>query len=193
MGNPETVQSAQYSNLDSSVDDSSVENPSPIKVVRVSTNKSVKKSESSKLSHKVDPPAAAPENKKKDETYKNQAYWTLPENVRKAIDVAKQKSQHSDFYYRLQNLNDKIFVFRTIFYNRIPNFQKTFNEKKKKEQEIELRRQREIYEEDLKQIQIRIQKKKSKRESAGSQFSGLLGYRDKKNPTPNSPLQFHSK
>jgi len=36
-----------------------------------------------------------------DLSYKNKAYWQLPENVRNAIDLAKIKSQHSEFYYKL--------------------------------------------------------------------------------------------
>jgi len=38
---------------------------------------------------------------KHDESYKNKAYWNLPENVRNAIDLAKMKSKHSEFYYKL--------------------------------------------------------------------------------------------
>ena len=34
-----------------------------------------------------------------DMSYKNSAYWSLPENVRNAIDLAKLRSQHSEFYY----------------------------------------------------------------------------------------------
>lgn len=70
-----------------------------------------------------------------DQSYKNEQYWQLPENVRNAIDVAKMKAKHSEFYYRLQTLNDKIFVFRNIYYNKIPNYQRTFLERKKKELE----------------------------------------------------------
>ena len=33
--------------------------------------------------------------------WRNAAYWRLPENVRHAIDVAKMKSKHSEFWYRL--------------------------------------------------------------------------------------------
>jgi len=68
-----------------------------------------------------------------DEAYKNDAYWALPPNVRNAIDIAKQKSTHSEFFYRLQNLNDKIFVYRGVFYGRIPSFQKSFLLKKEKD------------------------------------------------------------
>lgn len=67
---------------------------------------------------------------RKDYSYKNKAYWNLPENVRNAIDLAKMKQKHSEFYYKLQTLNDKIYVFRTHFYTRMPAYQKAFIEKK---------------------------------------------------------------
>jgi hypothetical protein len=34
-----------------------------------------------------------------DESYKNDAYWSLPENVRAAIDKAQNKNGKSQFYY----------------------------------------------------------------------------------------------
>lgn len=43
--------------------------------------------------------------------WKNKAYWSLPENVRSAIDLAKAKKKHSDFYYKLKVTNDKIQVY----------------------------------------------------------------------------------
>ena len=33
--------------------------------------------------------------------WKTKEYWTLPENVRKAIDYANMNKKHSDFYYKL--------------------------------------------------------------------------------------------
>ena len=42
----------------------------------------------------------------------------MPENVRNAVDLAKIKSKHSEFWYRLETLNDKIFIFRSIFYSK---------------------------------------------------------------------------
>ena len=55
--------------------------------------------------------------------WRNKDYWKLPEHVRNAIDTANIKSRHSQFYNRLQNLNDKIYVFRDVFYTRIPTYQ----------------------------------------------------------------------
>ena len=63
--------------------------------------------------------------------WKDEAYWRLPENVRHAIDGAKLKSKHSDFWYRLQTMNDKIFVYRTVFYGNMPSYQQQFHEKKR--------------------------------------------------------------
>jgi len=54
--------------------------------------------------------------------WRNEGYWRLPENVRNAIDIAKMKSKHSEFWYKLEILNDKIFIFRSMFYSRMPAF-----------------------------------------------------------------------
>ena len=58
--------------------------------------------------------------------YKNEAYWALPENVRQAIDTAKKKSKHSDFYNRLRSLNDKIGVYKKIFYTKTPKYEQVY-------------------------------------------------------------------
>lgn len=63
--------------------------------------------------------------------WRNDAYWRLPENVRNAIDLANMKSKHTQFWHRLEALNDKIFVFRDVFYGRVPAYQRAFYEKKR--------------------------------------------------------------
>ena len=68
--------------------------------------------------------------------WKNEAYWRLPENVRNAVDLANVKSKHTQFWRRLEAMNDKIFVIREVFYGRVPGYQKEFYEKKKKELEM---------------------------------------------------------
>ena len=70
--------------------------------------------------------------------WQNDQYWQLPENVRKAIDIAKLKRKNSEFYYKLKLLNDKIHIFTSIFYSKMPNFQKQFYLKKKLELEKDL-------------------------------------------------------
>ena len=82
---------------------------------------------------------------KQNNSYKNKAYWNLPENVRNAIDLAKMKQKHSEFYYRLQAVNDKIYVFRSHFYTKMPAFQRAFIEKEQKKLEKKLQLQREQF------------------------------------------------
>ena len=58
-----------------------------------------------------------------DESYKNVAYWKLPEACRDAIDLAQekiQKSGKSQFYYTLKELNINIGKYQTIFNSKLP-------------------------------------------------------------------------
>ena len=64
--------------------------------------------------------------------WKNEQYYQLPENVRTAIDTAKMKQKHSDFYNRLRLLNDKIHIFTSIFYNKVPKYQMNWYQQKQK-------------------------------------------------------------
>ena len=89
---------------------------------------------------------------KKVPDWKDEAYWRLPENVRHAIDGAKMKSKHSDFWYRLQTMNDKIFVYRTVFYGNMPSYQQQFHEKKRKELEQRLKAEKEQYEKEMNEM-----------------------------------------
>jgi hypothetical protein len=73
--------------------------------------------------------------------YKNEAYWALPENVRQAIDTAKKKSKHSDFYNRLRSLNDKIGVYKKIFYTKTPKYEQVYQERKRKRLEALMRKE----------------------------------------------------
>ena len=72
------------------------------------------------LEHESDKSSERGEIKESD--WKNEQYYQLPENVRAAIDTAKMKQKHSDFYNRLRLLNDKIHIFTSIFYNRVPKY-----------------------------------------------------------------------
>ena len=102
--------------------------------------------------------------REQEEDYKNEHYWKLPENVRHAIDLAKQKSQHTDFWYRLQTLNDKIFVFRNMFYSKAPAYQQAFYEKKRKEMEEKLRLEKIEYEKKMQAI-LKKQKRRMRRQA----------------------------
>ena len=94
-------------------------------------------------------------------SWKNEQYWQLPENVRNAIDVAKMKKKHSDFYYRLRLLNDKIHIYTHMFYSKVPNYQKNWYELKKKILEEKLLKQKQLFEEEMKEIEKKNRFKKS--------------------------------
>ena len=53
-------------------------------------------------------------------------YNSLPANVRHAIDVGKQKAKHSEFYYRLKGLNERIYTYKGIFYDKVPAYQRSY-------------------------------------------------------------------
>lgn len=69
--------------------------------------------------------------------------------MRHAIDVAKMKSKHSEFWYRLQTLNDKIFIYRSVFYSRMPAYQRAFLEKKRQALEVKLKEERIKFENEM--------------------------------------------
>ena len=48
----------------------------------------------------------------------------LPEQVRAAIELSHQKQKHSEFYYRLRGLNERIKIYKENFYEKVPSYQK---------------------------------------------------------------------
>jgi hypothetical protein len=52
------------------------------------------------------------------------------------------KKKHSDFYYRLKLLNDKIHIYTSIFYSKVPSYQQKWYEVKKRILEEKLLRQK---------------------------------------------------
>jgi len=70
------------------------------------------------------------------------------------------KKRHTDFYYRLRLLNDKIHIFTSIFYNKVPSYQMNWYHKKKQLLEDKLRRQKEQYEEEILLAEKKILRKK---------------------------------
>ena len=63
------------------------------------------------------------------------------------------KKKHSDFYYKLRLLNDKINIYTSIFYSKVPNYQKKWYEVKKKILEEKLQKQKIVFEEEMKDIE----------------------------------------
>ena len=82
----------------------------------------------------------------KGQEWQTEAYWKLSENRRHAIDRAKMKAKHSDFWYKLQTLNDKIVVFRSMYYEKMTLNEKHFLIRKQKavEREKEKKKQDKI-------------------------------------------------
>jgi len=49
-------------------------------------------------------------------------YLELPIQVRRAIENGKVKAKHSDFYYRLSDLNTKIEIYKRFFQTKVPTY-----------------------------------------------------------------------
>ena len=63
-------------------------------------------------------------------------YLALPENVRHAVELSRRKSKHSDFYYILKELTDKIDIYTSVFYNRRPKYHDTYLRNKMRQKEL---------------------------------------------------------
>lgn len=48
----------------------------------------------------------------------------LPESAQRAFLRRRAKQNHTDFFWKLKNLNDKISLYKGIFYSKRPKFQK---------------------------------------------------------------------
>lgn len=63
----------------------------------------------------------------------------LPTNVQQAIMVAAKKKKHSDYFYRLSDLNDKIHIFTKMFYGKQPQHEMRFTQRRKEQQKEKLK------------------------------------------------------
>ena len=77
---------------------------------------------------------------------KDDNYHSLPANVRHAIDKGKLKAKHSEFYYRLKGLNERIYTYKQIFYDKIPVYQRNYMIKQVQKKQEKQKIQREIFE-----------------------------------------------
>lgn len=65
----------------------------------------------------------------KNAAWKTEEYWSLPENVRLVIDKnrsAKPDGRNSDFFNKLDDLNDRIHIYKSMFYSNVPKHEKNF-------------------------------------------------------------------
>lgn len=51
---------------------------------------------------------------------RDKTYYNLPPRVQAALRKSEERSKHSDFYYKLKNLNFKIHLYNRLFYNKVP-------------------------------------------------------------------------
>lgn len=100
--------------------------------------------------------------------YQDSDYWKLPENVRRAMDLAHRRTKHSAFYYKLLTLNDQINIYKTAFYLRKTAQEALFDKEqveKRLKAEREAARQKEAQEQRLflqkAQRQAGLQRKKT--------------------------------
>jgi len=106
-------QEDQIKEEETAVEDKGKSQRSKEEKVQNSTSEITSEVEESECSKEEDDSANSNVSGKDEQVcdWKNKAYWSLPENVRAAIDLAKAKKKHSDFYYKLKVTNDKIQVY----------------------------------------------------------------------------------
>lgn len=46
----------------------------------------------------------------------------MPDEVKHAMELRQNKAQHTEFYYKLQNLTEKIVLYKQLFYTKKPKY-----------------------------------------------------------------------
>ena len=67
-----------------------------------------------------------------DEALEMRRIARLPEHVRHALQLRLKKAKHSEFYWKLINLNDKISLYKELFYSKQPKYESLYMKHKKK-------------------------------------------------------------
>ena len=75
--------------------------------------------------------------------------------------MGKKKAKHSEFYYRLKGLNERIFTYKQIFYDKIPSYQRTYMQKQLEKKQEKQRAEREVFEKEVESM--KLEKRKLKR------------------------------
>lgn len=78
----------------------------------------------------------------------------LPENVQNAVIIGKSKSKHSEFYNRLKDLNEKIGTYKSIFYGRVPAYQRAYMNKLTSINQEKQKNQRLTFESEVQKMKI---------------------------------------
>ena len=59
------------------------------------------------------------------------------------------KSKHSEFYYKLKRLNEKISTYKEIFYDKVPKFQETYMQRQLEMKQEKQKKEREVFEKEV--------------------------------------------
>lgn len=107
------------------------------------------------------------------------------------------KAKHSEFYYKLKNLKDRIVVFQDMFYDKIPHFQLAFLKKQLQRREEKQKREREEFLAEMEIIKQQQKRKIHKLQSSADvlELGGLqrLSTLNFKGASPTRALQFGQK
>ena len=63
----------------------------------------------------------------------SEAYQTLPENARIAVENRLRRQKHSDFYYKLKELTERLYLFTAEANGRVPVFEQAYRRKQAEE------------------------------------------------------------
>jgi hypothetical protein len=84
---------------------------------------------------------------------RDESFMRLPPAVQKVVEHSYLKSKHSDFYYKLSDLTNKIILYKRLFYNKVPDYQVQFMEKKIKDLEQKQTKARELFQQTIDSIE----------------------------------------
>ena len=110
----------------------------------VGSNASGFHSSQEEWTHELEPTGDEDDSSSEDEgddnyLSKQPGFQRLPENVQNAMITARRKQKHSDFYNKLKHLNEKIEVYKSVFYKSRPKYERIFQNKKTLILEAEMR------------------------------------------------------
>ena len=104
------------------------------------TNKrsSSKSSQASQLTVSSKEAKVNPENERQIEIRikkwkESEGYSKLPENARLAVESGMRRQKHSDFYYRLKELTERLYLFTAEYDKRVPVFEQAYRKKQAEE------------------------------------------------------------
>ena len=89
---------------------------------------------------------------------RDKKFYNLPKSVQLAIENSLKRAKHSNFYFKLQDLNDKISLYRKLFDSKIPSYQLAYMARKLEERQVKQKKDREGFEKELLRMKIENRK-----------------------------------